>query len=107
MSTLTQISNSLLSATNQNSVALANINLDFSLIKICPSKEYEGLGMALSQHRRECALDGEIHRTARRLGALFEPVIPPIPNLTEVYGQRVSEIANAKSVTSKVCFWLY
>jgi hypothetical protein len=106
MSTLAQISNSLLSATNQNSLALANLNLDFSLIKVSPPKEYEGIGTALSQHGRFNAEDGPIHRTARRLGALFEPIIPPIPNLTQVYGQRVSEIANSKNFTGKVRLWV-
>jgi hypothetical protein len=106
MSTIAQISNSLFSATNQNTLALANLNLDFSLIKVCPPKEYEELGTALSQHRRENAEDGPLHRTARRLGALFEPIIPPIPNLTQAYGQRVSEIANSKNFTGKVCLCL-
>lgn len=107
MSTLAQISNSLLSATNQNTLALANLNLDFSLIKVCPPKEYEGVGTALSQNHRENAEDGQAHRTARRLGALFEPVIPSIPNLTEVYGRRVSEIASSKRFTGKVCLPLH
>jgi hypothetical protein len=102
MSTLAQVSNSLFSATNQNTLTLANLNIDLSLVKISPPKEYEGLGTALSQHGRFNAEDGPIHRTARRLGALFEPIIPPIPNLTQVYGQRVSEIANSKNFTGKV-----
>lgn len=103
MSAIAQISNSLLSATNQNTLALLNLNLDFSLIKIDPPKEYESLGTALSQHRRVNAEEGPLHRTARRLGALFEPIIPSIPNLTEAYGQRVSEIANSENFRGKVC----
>jgi hypothetical protein len=102
MSAIAQIANSLVSGTNQNTLALANINLDFSLIRVSPPKEYEGLATALSRHRRENAEEGQLHRTARRLGALFEPIIPPIPELTEAYGRRVSEIVESKAFTLKV-----
>lgn len=93
MTSLQQICTSLLSATNQNILALANISLDFSIVKIAAPAEYIGLGTSLSQRRHENAEDGPLHRTARKLGMLFEQIVPPIPDLIKAYGLRVSEIA--------------
>jgi hypothetical protein len=93
MASIAQLSGSLISAQNQNTLALANFNIDFSLIKLSAPAEYQGLATALSQRRRENAEEGPLHRTARKLGALFEQVIPPISELAEAYGKRVSEIA--------------
>jgi hypothetical protein len=70
-----------MSATNQNTVGLANFNVDFSIVKITPSEEYAGLGISLSQRRRENAEEGPLHRIARKLGLLFEQIVPPIPDL--------------------------
>jgi hypothetical protein len=93
MASVAQFSGSLVSAQNQNTLALANFNFDFSLVTLLVPEEYQELGTALSQRRRENAEEGPLHRTARKLGALFEQVIPPISELTEVYGKRVSEVA--------------
>ena len=79
-------------ATNENSFSLVNINADFSLLKVEAPVEYQGLGAALSTWRRENAENGPLHRTARKLGALFEQIIPPIKTPAEAYGKRVSEI---------------
>lgn len=84
---------SLFSAKNETILALGNANLDFSLVKVEVKKEYEELGRALSVNRRESAENGQQHRTARRLGALFEESIPNIDVLASAYGQRASEIA--------------
>lgn len=84
---------SIFSAKNETVLALANANLDFSLVKVEVKKEYEGLGRALSISRRESAENGQQHRTARRLGALFEEIVPDIDLLARAYGQRASEIA--------------
>lgn len=86
----------MISAVNQNSIGLANFNIDFSLVKFTPSQEYSGLGTALSLRRRENAEDGPLHQTARRLGLLFEQIVPPIPDLLKSYGIRASEIAGAE-----------
>ena len=99
---MSQISGSLLAAQNQNTLALANFNIDFSLIKVSASEEYQVLGTALSQRRRENAEEGPLHRTARKLGALFEEVIPPIAELSEAYGKRVSEIVEHSTAGAKV-----
>lgn len=72
--------------------AAANFNLDFSLMKVDAPKEFHGVRDALSVRRRTAAEDGQPHVTARRLGALFEAVVPPIPHLISAYGRRVSEI---------------
>ncbi|MCJ1387657.1 hypothetical protein MMC18_000500 [Xylographa bjoerkii] len=115
MASVGKIITALFSGSNENSVSLINLNLDFSLIKVEAPAEYTGLGSALSRHRRSNAEGGSLHQTARRqhrrlsrgigsrtnkhnrLGALFEEIIPQTPNLIKAYGQRVSEIsANPK-----------
>jgi len=78
--------------------ALANINFDFSLWKVAPPKEFEGVGAALTTFRRNEAENGCAHRTARKLGALFEKLLPTTPKLIKAYGQRASEISQASSI---------
>lgn len=81
--------------------ALANFNFDFSLYKVQPPKEFEGVGSALSIYRREEAEHGTPHITARKLGALFGGLIPSTPELSKAYGERASEISQASSMTPK------
>lgn len=91
-----QVGASIFSAKNDNTLTLANANIDFALIKVEVPKQFEGLGKSLSKHRREDAECGRQHRTARRLGALFDRVIPDnIDTLVATYGERVSEIATS------------
>jgi len=78
--------------------ALANINFDFSLWKMAPPKEFEGVGAALTTFRRNEAENGCTHRTARKLGALFEKLLPDTPKLIQAYGQRASDISKASSI---------
>lgn len=85
----------LAAASNEVTVAAANINFDFALIKCEAPKEYHVLGEALSKRRKEQAECGSTHITARKLGALFEGVCPATPNLIKAHGTRVSEIAEA------------
>ena len=47
--------------------ALANLNFDFSLFKVEAPKEFEGVGSALSDFRRDKAEGGTPHVTARKL----------------------------------------
>ncbi|KAK2846313.1 hypothetical protein FQN49_005848 [Arthroderma sp. PD_2] len=98
MSILSSIKNSLLSATNENNASLANLKLDFSLLKVEAPVEFLRLGSSLSTKRRAEAEHGPQHRTARRLAALFEPLIPPTPKLISAYGTRVSEIIEAPGI---------
>jgi len=85
---------SMLTIPNELTIAAANFNFDFSLMKVDAPKEFHGVRDALSRHRRSEAEDGQPHVTARRLGALFEALVPPIPHLLAAYGTRVSEISS-------------
>ncbi|PLB46447.1 hypothetical protein P170DRAFT_511217 [Aspergillus steynii IBT 23096] len=101
MSVIGKIQGALASLSNENVLALANLNFDFSLFKMEPPQEFTGLGNALSARRKEDAEEGLYHRIARRLGALFEGVIPPTPELIRAYGKRVSEISEAPGINPK------
>ena len=83
-------------------MALVNFNMDFTLVKVEAPIEFQGLRSVLSQRRVENAEQGPLHRTARKLGALFERILPPIKTLAEAYGKRVSEIAASEKVNKKV-----
>jgi hypothetical protein len=89
---------SIFSATNENYAALANIKFDFSLVKLEAPVEFSGIASALSTRRRVEAEEGPSHKTARRLGALFEDVVPPTPKLISAYGLRMSEIMKTSGV---------
>lgn len=101
MAHFSRLTNSLLSATNENTLALASFNLDFSLIKLEAPKEFQGLGSTLSKQRRNNAEDGPLHKTLRRLGCLFEQVVPSTPELIKAYGLRSSEIIQAPGISPK------
>ena len=55
----------------------------------------------LSKQRKADAESGSTHITARRLGALFEGLCPPTPNLLKAYGTRVSETAQHTKAAHK------
>ncbi|OJJ77940.1 hypothetical protein ASPBRDRAFT_50758 [Aspergillus brasiliensis CBS 101740] len=59
--------------------------------------ELQPVGRQLSQARRQSAEDGSFHILARRLGVLFDDVLPEVPALLEAYGTRASEIAQETS----------
>lgn len=94
MSSIGKISSSILSIPAELTVTAANLNFDFSLVRVEAPKEFHGVRDALSNHRRNEAESGMPHVTARKLGALFEPLVPPTPHLLRAYGERVSEISN-------------
>ena len=102
MTGIGKVAASVLSATNENTIGLANFNIDFSLVKIEAPVEYQGLRSALSSRRIENAEQGQVHRTARRLGALFGQILPPIKALADAYGRRASEIATSARINHKV-----
>jgi hypothetical protein len=85
----------LATATNEVTVAAANLNFDFTLVKYEAPKEFQPLGESLSLLRKNDAEHGTSHVTARRLGALFEGISPATPNLLKAYGTRASEISKA------------
>jgi len=91
----------LASATNELTLTAANINFDFAIVKCEAPKEYQNLGNALSKYKKDKAENGTAHTTARKLGALFDGVCPPTPNLIKAYGLRVSEIAETATKLEK------
>ncbi|KAL8655750.1 MAG: hypothetical protein Q9226_002922 [Calogaya cf. arnoldii] len=86
---------------NENQVSLINLNFDFTLVKREAPKEFGGLGSMMSLKRKTNAESGAFHRTARKLGALFEGSLPHIEGLMKAYGVRVSEIAQSDKVKTK------
>ena len=80
MAGLGRITANLFQAANDNTLALASLKFDFSLMKVEAPMEFSGLGAALSTRRRSDAEDGPHHKTARRLAALFEQLIPSTPS---------------------------
>lgn len=80
-------------------VAAANLNFDFTLIKVEAPKEYSGVNDSLTEVRRENAENGALHRTARKLGALFDGIPPRAEHLLAAYGNRVSEICQKAKIT--------
>ena len=81
--------------TAEATFALANFNFDFSLYKVEAPVEYAGVGTSLSPFRKKEAESGRAHVTARKLGALFESILPETPELIRVYGIRASEISES------------
>ena len=95
MASIGKLAASIFSATNENTLALVNINFDFSLWKKEAPEEFRSISESLSSTRRETAENGPLHQTARRLGSLFNDVIPQTPMLLQAYGQRASEISKS------------
>lgn len=102
MTSFGQLTNAFLKASQETTVAFANLNFDFAIVKYEAPEEYKGLGEALSQRRKHDAEDGQLHITARKLGALFSGIMPDVPNLIQAYGLRASEIAREDRVNPKV-----
>ncbi|KAK0387600.1 hypothetical protein NLU13_3846 [Sarocladium strictum] len=100
MSAISKIQASLASATQETTFALANLNFDFSLWKVEAPAAYHPLGSGLSLQRRSAAESGQPHIIARRLGSLFETLLPSTPSLINAYGTRASEIAQAPGLNT-------
>ncbi|KAK5995258.1 hypothetical protein PT974_03657 [Cladobotryum mycophilum] len=98
MSSLGKITNSISSFTNENTVALVNVNLDLSLFRCEPIAEFLPVGSALTKRRKDEAESGKTHKTACILGFLFNDIIPDTPELRKAYGKRVSEILSRPDV---------
>ncbi|KAF2497617.1 hypothetical protein BU16DRAFT_559352 [Lophium mytilinum] len=111
MTSISRITTALFSGSQETTVALANINFDFALVKarlfcitllsvsntrqVEAPVEYHGVGAMLSRNRRIIAEGGTAHITARKLGALFEHKLPKTPILFDCYGRRASEVASS------------
>jgi hypothetical protein len=79
-------------AVGETNLALAHVNFDFSLVKYEVPAELQPIGQRLSKARKQSAEEGSFHILARRLGVLFQDVLPDVPALLEAYGTRVTEI---------------
>ncbi|KAK7973438.1 hypothetical protein PG988_007572 [Apiospora saccharicola] len=101
MDAIGKIQASIASASQETTVALANANFDLSLFRIEAPPEYKLLGSALAKSKRNIAEDGPAHVTARRLGSLFQNILPETPNLIRAYGVRASQIAQSSVVNPK------
>lgn len=102
MSFVSKLTASTASGTLEIAPTLANFNFDFALYRIEAPKEFEGVGAALSTFRRQDAESGMSHITARKLGALFDQLLPPVPELIKAYGQRASEISQSSSIEPQI-----
>ena len=94
--TIGRLTTALASAYNENQVSLVNLNLDFTLFRVQAPLQFEGIGSIISSKRKENAESGPSHKTARKLGALFDGILPDIPELIAAYGIRASEIAQSE-----------
>ncbi|KAK8098775.1 uncharacterized protein PG998_012016 [Apiospora kogelbergensis] len=101
MDVIGKVQASIAAASQETTIALANANFDMSLIRIEAPQEYKALGSALAKRKRNIAEDGPAHVTARRLGTLFQGILPETPNLIRAYGTRASEIAQSPVVNPK------
>ncbi|KAH6672035.1 hypothetical protein B0J14DRAFT_543808 [Halenospora varia] len=105
MSSIGKFTAALAAISQEVTITAANFNLDFTLMKVEAPAEYQPLGSAISLHRQHQAESGSAHRTARKLGALFESIIPYTPTLYKAYGQRAStliETQTAKGLNDKL-----
>lgn len=98
MASFGKLSNSLMSMTNENTLALVNFNVDLSLIRCEPAPEFLAVGSALTARRKLEAENGRIHKTACRLGFLLHDLLPDISKLYKAYGVRVSEILSGPDI---------
>ncbi|CAK7235787.1 hypothetical protein SCUCBS95973_009386 [Sporothrix curviconia] len=98
---ISKIGASLLSQSAETNLALATINLDFSVIKVEAPPEFKPLRNELSAARQNAAEEGIPHVTARKIGALFHDWLPKTPHLIKAYGRRMVEIAQCRTVNPK------
>jgi hypothetical protein len=96
-----RITAALVTVHNENSVSLANLNFDFALVKMEAPTEYNGLEATISRKRKMDTEEGALHKTARKLGALFGALLPPTDDLLRAYGTRVSEICAIPNINPR------
>ena len=101
MAGIGKVTGSALTLHNENSLSLANFNVDFTLLKVEAPPEFMDVGAAISPARKAEAEEGPLHQTARKLGALFEAILPPVPELLKAYGKRVSEILKSTQINPR------
>ncbi|TGO11245.1 hypothetical protein BTUL_0114g00220 [Botrytis tulipae] len=78
-SAISKIVASVATLQNETTFALSSLNLDFTLIELEAPVEYKGVGASISSARKHNAKTGGLHKTARKLGVLFDSKIPLDP----------------------------
>ena len=97
MASIGKVVANCINGTAESTLALANLNLDFSLYNVIePPKD--GVGNALSSLRRDEAETGRAHKTARQLNGLFGPLLSP------TIVSSLFRLANARSWSSVLRF---
>ncbi|KAL4878202.1 hypothetical protein BJY04DRAFT_229923 [Aspergillus karnatakaensis] len=86
MASIQRISTSAVQLNPEINFSLFQGNFDFSLQKVEVPAELLPLGERLSKKRRQLAEEGALHILARRLGFLFEEILPSVPTLLKAYG---------------------
>ncbi|KAJ0413282.1 hypothetical protein BJY00DRAFT_64185 [Aspergillus carlsbadensis] len=95
MASIQKLGVSAVNAVAETNVSLLHGNFDFSLFKCQVPAELIPVGERLSKPRRETAEAGSFHILARRLGIIFEDILPSVPSLLRAYGTRASQISSA------------
>ncbi|KAL0775879.1 hypothetical protein CaCOL14_007166 [Colletotrichum acutatum] len=98
MANIGNFQTSLVSVRNEISPALVNVNLHISLFRGNPAVEFQRVGSALTAWRRKEAEDGILHKTACRLGFLFNDILPDTPELLKAIGIRASDILDSPNI---------
>ncbi|KAL2855591.1 hypothetical protein BJX68DRAFT_279966 [Aspergillus pseudodeflectus] len=93
MGSIQRVAASAVHAVAEANFSLLQANADFALVKYEIPAELLPLGERLSKQRRQVAEKGSFNIFARRLGFLFEEILPTVPALLKAYGTRASEIA--------------
>ncbi|CZR49380.1 uncharacterized protein FPRO_08879 [Fusarium proliferatum ET1] len=78
----------------ESKIAFEALSFDLSRFKFEAPQEFQALGHVLSPKQRQEAEDGTLHTTARKLAALFGPLLDQTPNLFKAYGMRCSQIVS-------------
>lgn len=91
---------SLAQATNEVTVAAANINFDFCLVNFEAPKEYRPVGELLSAQRKEDAEHDESHVTAHRLAALFDGSVQTLRNSSRRMENELRKSLGRQSIES-------
>ncbi|KAF7881369.1 uncharacterized protein EAF01_011880 [Botrytis porri] len=91
-SAISKVVASVATLQNETTFALSKFNLDFTIIKLEAPKDYKSVEESISSARKHNAEAGGLHKTARKLGALFDGKAPLAPELFRDYGTGVSEL---------------
>ncbi|CCD48220.1 hypothetical protein BofuT4_P035130.1 [Botrytis cinerea T4] len=95
-SAISKIVASVATLQNETTFSLSSLNLDFTLIKLEAPIEYKGVGNNIYSARKHDAEAEGLHKTARKLGALFDGKASIAVALFRAYGTRVSQLCEVE-----------